>query len=494
MASGNVQVQAWEMLGCSRELQVLPTLASPSFVWDALQSTAGKAALADVSGENVITRLEFQRTGAFAVATALRGREAEAGHMRVPVLHLLDGNDPAGAPVRSPIHTGLSFWTTRDSDSTVSKLRFPRYTHVLSGGKVCSYDLTHGMLADFLVLPPTNAAGQERRMVQAVRSAKQSAWLAFTRVLSRQREGSPLGPGQCEFSLVKDSEAALTTGQWMLPGADGAFVGGQDDLAVVLSNSGRFVSVYETSKLTSATAKPLYSAELKEGLIAAVHPGPPAHIAAPPTPPPPSVADRDAADSDDSDAGEDDDAIAARQEWEAGERQRLDPPRLALLRTQSNLLCLAEVSPNAVTYSNKARLLPVRASLQLRSGEAVVQVAWQSLMPRDSSFHSGCEGAGTVAAACAAVLTSQRMLIVNERLGVVASASVPSDLGLPVSCLWMGPALLLSTSTGQVLQVCWDGKLVHLCSLLGSSPPALLGALADRLLIATRAPGSSKCG
>ena len=33
-------------------------------------------------------------------------------------------------------------------------------------------------------------------------------------VLSRQREGTPLGPGQCEFSLVNDSEAALTTGQW----------------------------------------------------------------------------------------------------------------------------------------------------------------------------------------------------------------------------------------------------------------------------------------
>lgn len=59
----------------------------------------------------------------------------------------------------------------------------------------------------------------------------------------------------------------------VLPGADGAFAGGQDDTAVVLSNSGRFVSVYETSKLSSAAAKPLYSAELKEGLMAAVYPG-----------------------------------------------------------------------------------------------------------------------------------------------------------------------------------------------------------------------------
>lgn len=35
-------------------------------------------------------------------------------------------------------------------------------------------------------------------------------------------------------------------------------------------------------------------------------------------------------------AGEDDEAIAARREWEAGERRRLEAPRLVLLRTQSN--------------------------------------------------------------------------------------------------------------------------------------------------------------
>jgi hypothetical protein len=51
-----------------------------------------------------------------------------------------------------------------------------------SSGKVASYDLTHGMLADFLALPPANAAGQERQLVRAARSAKQAAWLAFSKV------------------------------------------------------------------------------------------------------------------------------------------------------------------------------------------------------------------------------------------------------------------------------------------------------------------------
>lgn len=46
LASGNVQVQAWELAGDSRELQVLPTVAAPGTLWDALQSMVGKAALA----------------------------------------------------------------------------------------------------------------------------------------------------------------------------------------------------------------------------------------------------------------------------------------------------------------------------------------------------------------------------------------------------------------------------------------------------------------
>ena len=33
---------------------------------------------------------------------------------------------------------------------------------------------------------------------------------------------------------------------------------------------------------------------------------------------------------------------------------------------------------------------------------------------------------------------------------VIAAASLAPDLGLPVSCLWVGPALLVSTAASQV--------------------------------------------
>lgn len=34
--------------------------------------------------------------------------------------------------------------------------------------------------------------------------------------------------------------------------------------------------------------------------------------------------------------------------------------------------------------------------------------------------------------------------------------------------------------------MCWDGKAVHLCSLMAGGPQVLVGALADRLLLANR--------
>ena len=378
-----------------------------------------------------------------------------------------------------------------------------------SGGKLAAHDLTHGLLSDLLALAPTNGAGQERRLVRVARSAPQGAWLVFSRVLSRQGEPRGMAPGQLEFSLVRDADVALMgAGQWSAPGADGAFVGGRHELLVVLSNSGRSVAVYDTAKLADAklaagaSAKPLYVAELKEGPALALYPGPPAHIPGPPTPPPvPALRApmRSGASQDDADgslaaaeAGDEDgegELEAARAAWEAQEARRLELPRTLLLRTRDNRLCLVDVSATATSYAGQARVLAARHSLALRPGEAVLQVAWQGLNEAGSGFHSGSVGAATAAAAAAAVLTNERLLLLSERLAVLAAVALPPELGPPVGCLWVGPALLVSTAGGQVVQVCWDGKLEHLAALLappGGGGAALLGALADRLLLCTR--------
>ena len=88
---------------------------------------------ADTSGDNLVSRALFHPpTGLLALTTALRGRDGEAGHAHVPLLQLLDeGQEAAVVPRGLPMHTGLGFWTARDADGVVSKLRFPRYVHVI---------------------------------------------------------------------------------------------------------------------------------------------------------------------------------------------------------------------------------------------------------------------------------------------------------------------------------------------------------------------------
>lgn len=89
-----------------------------------IQQLRCSPALADVSGESTIVRLHFHPpTGGIAVATALRGRESEALHARVPLLHLVDGADPAGAPMRTPIHTGGCLWSAAAAAARLQPLR-----------------------------------------------------------------------------------------------------------------------------------------------------------------------------------------------------------------------------------------------------------------------------------------------------------------------------------------------------------------------------------
>ena len=71
----------------------------------------------------MVTRLHFHSpSGGIALATALRGREGEAAHLRVPLLHLVDGSGEGGSsgPPCTPMHTGgpqspasVTFWCCR---------------------------------------------------------------------------------------------------------------------------------------------------------------------------------------------------------------------------------------------------------------------------------------------------------------------------------------------------------------------------------------------
>lgn len=100
---------------------------------------------------------------------------------------------------------------------------------------------------------------------------------------------------------------------------------------------------------------------------------------------------------------------------------------------------------------------PRQAALPLLPGEAVLHVTWQGLSAAAPTGPADC---------LAAVLTTQRLLIVAANLRLVAAAPLASStcgsaLADPVtSVTWAGPMLLYSTLSGQVMQVCATGAVL----------------------------------
>ncbi|CAN1343665.1 TSET complex member tstE [Linum perenne] len=109
-----------------------------------------------------------------------------------------------------------------------------------------------------------------------------------------------------------------------------------------------------------------------------------------------------------------------------------------------------------------------RKSIKLKANELVLQVHWQE----------------TLRGFVAGILTTRRVLMVSADLEILASSTAKFDKGLPPfrSLLWVGPALLFSTTTAVSL-LGWDGIVRTIFSI--SMPyAALVGALNDRLLLA----------
>lgn len=109
-----------------------------------------------------------------------------------------------------------------------------------------------------------------------------------------------------------------------------------------------------------------------------------------------------------------------------------------------------------------------KKTVKLKLNEIVLQVHWQE----------------TLRGYVAGILTSHRVMIVSADLEILASSCAKFDKGVPSfrSLLWVGPALLFSTTTA-VSVLGWDSKVRTILSV--SMPySVLVGALNDRLLLA----------
>ena len=83
------------------------------------------------------------------------------------------------------------------------------------------------------------------------------------------------------------------------------------------------------------------------------------------------------------------------------------------------------------------------------------QVAWQPLLD-DSGDGSVLDDASAKgkASVAAAVLTSRRMLLLSATLHTLASVCPSPAQPRPTSLLWLGPALLFTTTAHQARPVC----------------------------------------
>ncbi len=140
-AGGNVGIRAWRLRPDSRAAISISTVTtSPSTIWDALQSdsAADASSLNDVSGEAVVAGMvPHGPSGLLAFWTARQNdTTGTAAHFRLPLLAMVDGNDPleglGAAKMVVPLNTAPSFWTAHSGhDGVVPKLQFPRYAYTL---------------------------------------------------------------------------------------------------------------------------------------------------------------------------------------------------------------------------------------------------------------------------------------------------------------------------------------------------------------------------
>jgi hypothetical protein len=382
---------------------------------------------------------------------------------------------------------------------------FSFFLSFCSYDRVSSYDLTHGILSDFMVPPSLNSSGQERTLIRTVQSSKQALWLPFMNIVSSgtnanttSNTASPLlGPGHIQFTAVPEAEASISVGaNWWMAGRDACFAGGRDELTVVLSNSGSLLAVFDTAKLTAqqpqqgnTTPKALFISELKDTTAIRLFSGPCSHIPAAPEPRPEEPeAQLEAGEETDEEAEE------ALREWEENEARRVELPKKMLILTTDNKLILSDVSQRSLSpggggAGGGGALSKAKHVLKLRLSEAVIHITWQTLLDPTEDFHVGCPGADTALPCVAAVITTERVLLIDDRLRILAASNFAGDMGIPISSLWVGPALLVTTSANQVMHVRWDGQIDHVASLLSGHPVVLVAALADRLVLAARGAG-----
>lgn len=144
---------------------------------------------------------------------------------------------------------------------------------------------------------------------------------------------------------------------------------------------------------------------------------------------------------------------------------------------------LISESTNRSRYDSDVEYIQGGTFNELAEGEIIIQVSWQKLCEAEDAHQAPNSFT-------AAILTSRRLMLFLANGYPVLSFPQQNTPGLyspPVSCLWVGPALLYVTQSGEVNQLLWDGSTVMICGAPSTTGSAILAAaLGDRILFVCR--------
>lgn len=380
-----------------------------------------------MKGQSQLTISDVARK-AFLYSHFMEGHAKNAPISRLPLITILDAkNHLRDFPICQPVHLELNFFSRENR-----VLHYPVRAFYIEGANLMAYNLTSGSESIYKKLYTSIPGNVEIHPKYIIYSKKQHIFLVVYELTGGTNEVVLYW----ENTDPQLANSKVTT----VKGADAAFVGPNENQFAILDEDKTTLSLYmlpgaasQESFEKNVTASENQSVETEVASIK----GP----------------------------------MQFMFESEVDRIFSTPLESTLLFASHGDQIALGKFILGYRLPSTDGHYISTKAEgrkfVKLKVNETVLQVQWQE----------------TLRGFVAGILTTQRVLIVTADLDVLASTSTKFDKGLPPfrSLLWLGPALLFSTST-SVNVLGWDGKVRTILSI--SMPNAvLLGALNDRLLL-----------
>ncbi|KAK4792051.1 hypothetical protein SAY86_022486 [Trapa natans] len=406
-----------------------------------------------MKGQHHLTILDIARK-AFLYSHFMEGHAKSAPISRLPLITVLDTKHHLkDVPVCQPFHLELNFF---NKESRI--LHYPTRAFYVDGVNLMAYNLTSGSDSIYKKLYSTIPGNVEFYPKCIVYSQTQHLFL-----IVYEFSGAPANDVVLYWENV---DFHSNTKGSSIKGRDAAFIGPKESQFAILDDDKTGLSLYilPGTTLIDAGSKKNEPIDNKNGAV-------------------------EQSESAETNVGSIKGPIQFLFETEIDRIFSTPIESTLLFATHGSQIGLAKLVQGYRLSTGNGHYISTKSegkkSIKLKANETVLQVHWQ----------------GTLRGFVAGILTTQRVLIASADLDVLASTFTKFDKGLPSisfccywkivkslnsmyfrSLLWVGPALLFST-TSAICILGWDGKVRSILSI--SMPSAVLvGALNDRLLLA----------